>query len=105
MADPDIGADHGAGADHRPRADFDARPDHRQWIDDHVVLQMRGRVNDGGRRDAGLVKPGLRAKGVAVKFARNLDELAERMRRAQHRNTRRNPCFETPVDQAGSGLG
>ena len=86
-----LAADHGAGADHRPRADFDARSDHRQRIDDHVVLQTRARIDDGGRRDAGLAEPGLRAKGIAVKFARNLHELAERMLRAQHRNHRPEP--------------
>src|SRR4051794_7248878 len=56
-ADPDIGADHRAGTDHRTCADLDAGPDDGEWIDDHVILQTRGRMNDSRCRDAAVAEP------------------------------------------------
>jgi hypothetical protein len=46
-ADPDIDADHRARTDHCPGADFDVRADHGKRIDNHAVLQMRRRIDDG----------------------------------------------------------
>src|SRR6202022_443707 len=101
-ADPDSGADHSPGPDHRSGADFDVRADHGERIDNQPVFQMRAGVDDGGRRDAGIAEPRLRAQNVAVKLARNFYEFAERMGRAQDRNMRGDIGFETFTDQTRS---
>src|ERR1700722_4307307 len=101
-ADPDIGADHDPRTDHRPGADFDIWTDHGKRIDDHAIFQMRRGIDDGGRRYAGEAEPGLRPQGVAVQRARDLDEFAEWMGRAQNRDMGGDASLETLVDHAGS---
>jgi hypothetical protein len=73
-------------------------------IDDHAVFQMRRRIDDGGRCDAVIAEPGLRAKGIAVELPRDLDEFAERLRRAQNRNMGGNAGLEPGADQTGARL-
>ena len=46
-ADLDIGADHDPGADHRTGADFDAGSDHGKRVDNHLIFQVRGRMDHG----------------------------------------------------------
>src|SRR3984957_10528459 len=104
-ADPDIDADHRACADHRPGADFDVWTDHGQRIDNHAVLQMRRRIDDGGRSEARNAEPGLWTQRVTVQVARNSHKRPERLDRAQYRNMRGNFGFETRVDQARPRFG
>ena len=103
-ADLDVGADHRARADHRAGADLDPGADHHQRIDDDAVLQMGGRIDNGRRRDAVIVEPGLRAKRIGVPFARQLHEGAERLA-GQHRHIGGHLGLEAQADQAGAGLG
>src|SRR5439155_13499855 len=104
-ADLDVGADDSARADHGPSADLDPGADHRQRIDDDAILQMGGRIDDGRRRDAVIVEPGLRAKRIGVPFARQLHEGAERLGGPQHRHMGGHLGLEARADQAGASLG
>ena len=104
-ADPDVGADHRARADHRAGADLDPRADHRQRIDDHAVFEMGGGVDDGRRRDAVIVEPGLRTERIGMPLAREPHERAERLAGPQHRDMGGHLCFEARADQASPGLG
>ncbi len=104
-ADPHVGPDHRAGADHGARADLDPGADHRQRVDDNAVFQMRRGVDDGRRRDAVIVEPGLRPERVAMPLAGDLHEGAERLGGAQDRDMGGYPGFEARADQAGAGPG
>jgi len=68
----------------RPGANFGVWADHGKRIDNHAIFQTRRRIDDGGRRNAGIAEPGLRAKRVAMHQARDLHKFTERMNRAQN---------------------
>ncbi len=103
-ADPDIGADHRARADDGPGADLDVGADHRQRFDDHAIFQMRARVDDGGSINSRCAEPGLRTQRIAVELARDLDEFAERMRRAQHGDMGRDGRLEARCTRQAPAL-
>src|SRR5665213_841492 len=72
--DLDARADGGVRADQRAGPDFGERPDHREWIDRHVVFQLGRGMHHGSRRDAGRLKRRSRAQRPAIDLARDLDE-------------------------------
>ena len=60
-ADPDVGPNDRTRSNHCSGPDLDVGTNHRQWIDDHAILQMRTGIDDGRRCDPGIAEPGLGA--------------------------------------------